>query len=97
MSTHKVSKLVTDTPESAQAVVLSQGSEEVLQDIALVSANQLLQLLDDLLLVAGGEGRGAEDGIELGVGLEGFAEGSELPGGLVEGGGLNGGGVLFIC
>ena len=97
MSTHQLTKLLTDTAQGTQPVVLSEGSEEVLQDIALVSTTELLQLLDDLLLVVGSEGRGAEDGIEFGVGVQDLAEGSELPGGLVEGGGLDGGSVLFNC
>lgn len=91
---HQSRELVADTLEGAEAVVLGQGVEEVLEDVGLVGTGDLLQLLDDLLLVGIGQGRGAEDGRELLVALQGLAEGGDGLGGLVEGGGLGGSGVL---
>jgi hypothetical protein len=63
--------------QQAQSIVLGERAEEVLDDVALVAAGNLLQLLDDLLLVADGEGGGVEDGGELGVLLEDVAERQE--------------------
>lgn len=95
--THKSTELLANTLKSTQPVVLGKSVEEVLQDVALVSAaSELLQLVNDLLLVGGREGRGADDGGELAVVLEGLAEGGEGLGDLVEGGGFGGGSVLFI-
>lgn len=95
VSTHESREFLTDAVELTQAVVLSEHGEEVLQDAILVGTDQLLQFLDDGLLVAGGEGGGADDGGELGVGLEGVAEDAQGPGGLIEGGGFHGSDVLF--
>lgn len=96
MRTHKGTELLANTLKSTQPIVLGQSVEEVLQDVALVSATgELLQLGNDLLLVGGGEGRGADDGGELAVVLEGLAEGGEGLGDLVKGGGFGGGSVLF--
>lgn len=92
---HQSSELLADTLEGRKAVVLGQSLEEVLEDVGLVGTGNLLQLLDDLLLVGHGERRSAEDGGQLGVGLQGLAEGSDGLGGLVEGSGLGGGSVLF--
>jgi hypothetical protein len=94
VSAHESSELVTDTAEQTETVVLSEGSEEVLEDIALVGTGDLLQLCYDGLLVRDGQGRGGEDAGKLGVGLEGGTEVDEGLGGSVEGGGLGGGGVL---
>jgi hypothetical protein len=88
VSAHKSSELLADTTEQTETVVLSKGSEEVLEDIALVGTGNLLQLCDDGLLVRDGQGRGGEDASELGVGLEGGTEIDEGLGGSVEGGGL---------
>lgn len=96
MRTHKGTELLANTLKSTQPVVLGKSVEEVLQDVALVSAaSELLQLGNDLLLVGGGEGRGADDGGELAVVLESLAEGGEGLRDLVEGGGFGGGSVLF--
>lgn len=94
VSTHESRELLTDTIQLAQPVILSEHGEEVLHNTALVGADQLLQLLDDLLLVVGGEGGGADDGCELAVGLEGVAEDRQGAGGLVEVGGFHGRDVL---
>lgn len=96
MSTHERSKLLTDTLQDTETVVLSQSDKKVLEDVRLVSAGDFLQLRDDGLLVCVGEGGGAEDGGQLFVGLEGFAEVGDCFGGLVEGGGFGGGGVLMV-
>lgn len=96
MRAHQRPELVTDALQHAQPVVLGQRAQEVLQDLALVAADQLLQLGHDLLLVADGQGRRADDGGQLAVGLEGVVEGGERPGGWVEGGRFDGGSVLFV-
>ena len=93
MSTHEGSKLLSDALKQTETVVLSQSLEEVLDDVALV-AGELLQLLDDLLLVADGEGGRGDDARQLAVGLEGLTEGGEGLGGLVESGSLGRGSVL---
>lgn len=94
MGAHQSRELVADTGQGAEAVVLGQGVEEVLEDVGLVGTGNLLELSDDLLLVGIGQGRGAEDDIQLLVGLEGLAEGRDSLGGRVEGSGLGGSGVL---
>lgn len=94
MGAHESTKLLANALQNAQAVVLGKGSEEVLEDITLVGASNLLELGNDLLLVGVGQGRGTEDGDQLLVGLQGLAEGSDSLGGRVEGGGLGGGSVL---
>lgn len=96
MRTHKGTELLANTLKSTQPVVLGKSVEEVLQDVALVSAaSELLQLVNDLLLVGGREGRGADDGGELAVVLKDLAEGGEGLGDLVESGGLGRGSVLY--
>lgn len=94
MGAHQSAELLADTLQSTETVVLGQSSEEVLEDVGLVGASDLLELGDDLRLVGVGEGRGTEDGDQLGVGLQGLAEGSDGLGGRVEGGGLGGCSVL---
>lgn len=94
MSAHQSAELLADALQSTEAVVLGKGREEVLENVGLVGTGDFLELRDDLLLVGVGESRGTEDGDQLGVGLQGLAEGSEGLGGRVEGGGLGGGGVL---
>lgn len=97
MSTHKGTELLANALQNAQPVVLSQGVEEVLEDVTLVTARELLELTNNLLLVRSREGRGADDRGQLAVRLQGLAEDSEGPGGLVEGRGFDGGSVLFIA
>lgn len=94
MGTHQGRELVADTAQGAETVVLSQGVEEVLDDVGLVGTGNLLELGGDLLLVGNGQGRGAEDGVQLLVAVEGLAEGRDGLGGRVEGSGLGGSGVL---
>lgn len=94
MSAHQKSELVDDIGQQAEAVVLGESAEEVLE-VALVGTSDLLEFRDDGLLVRGSEGRGGDDAGELAVGLEGITEGVQGLGGSVEGGGLGGGGVLF--
>jgi hypothetical protein len=91
---HELAELGADAWKQAQAVVLGEGSEEVLDGLAR-GAGTLLQLGNDGALVGGGQGRGLEDGDELGVLLEEAAEGGEALGGGLEGRGLDGGRVLF--
>lgn len=97
MSTHKGTELLANAFQNAQPVVLSQGVEEVLKDVTLVTTRELLELTNNLLLVRSREGRGANDRGQLAVRLQGLAEDSEGPGGLVEGRGFDGGSVLFIA
>jgi hypothetical protein len=96
VSTHEGLELLADALKETETVVLGQSLQEVLDDVALVATGDLLKLLDDLLLVAGGEGGSSDDAVQLAVGLEGLSEAGESLGGLVEGGGLGRGSVLFI-
>lgn len=95
VSAHQGSELLADTVEGTETVVLGKGLEEVLDDTGLVSTGDLGELLNNGLLVGVGESGGAEDVDELGVGLQGLAEGSDGASGLVEGRGLGGSGVLI--
>ena len=97
MSTHKGTELLANAFQNAQPVVLSQGVEEVLEDVTLVTTRELLELTNNLLLVRSREGRGANDRGQLAVRLQGLAEDSEGAGGLVEGRRFDGGSVLFIA
>lgn len=94
VSTHQGVELLANTLEGTKTVVLGQGLEEVLEDVALVGTGELVELLDDLLLVGLGESGGTEDGDQLGIGLQGLAEGSHSLGGLLESRGLGGSSVL---
>lgn len=93
---HELGEVLGDGLEQAEPVVLGEGLEEVLDDAFLVlAADQLLQLGDDLLLVALGEGRGGENLGELRVLLEDVVQVLEGLGDGLEGGGLGGSGVLW--
>lgn len=95
MSTHQLRKLLTNTAQQPQPVILRKRRQEVLHDVALISgAHDLLQLRDNGLLVRDRQRRGGEDADEFRVGLEGRAEAVQGLGGSVEGGGFRGGGVL---
>lgn len=92
---HQHSEFLTDTLQNTQPVVLGKRLEEVLQDVLLVgAAGDLLQLRDDLRLVARRQGRRVEDRGQLRVPLERLAESGEGLGGLLERGGLCGCRVL---
>lgn len=65
---HQLGKLLRNTLEDAQAVVVGQGLQEVLDGLA--AAGSLLELGDDGGLVGIGESRGAQDGGELGILLD---------------------------
>jgi hypothetical protein len=92
---HELGELGADAGQEAQAVVRGEGGEQVLDGLAS-GADALLQLGDDGGLVGDGQGRGLEDGDQLGVPLHQVAEGDEALGGGLEGRGLDGGRVLFI-
>lgn len=97
MRAHKSLKLLTNSLEHTKSVILRQSPEEVLHNVAVTAgAQKLLQLRHDRLLVADGQGRGAQDGGQFAVGFEGVVEALEGCGGLVEGGGFDGGRVLFF-
>lgn len=88
-------KLLADTLQNAQAVVLGKGLEEVANGVGLVGdVGGLLDLGHNLALVLGGEGRGAQDGLKAGILLEGLGEALDGLGDAVEGLRLDGGGVL---
>ena len=98
VSAHQGSELLADTLEGTETVVLGESLEEVLDDtglVGLVGTCNLEELIDDSLLVLVGKHRGAEDGDELLVTLEGLAEVGDSTGSLVESSGLGGSGVLF--
>lgn len=84
VSAHQSRKLLHNSLQQAQTVVLSQGVEEVLHNVALVRAGNLVELLHDLLLVAGREDRGLEDGGQLGVLLEDLTQLGESLGDLLQ-------------
>lgn len=93
-SAHQLAELGANALEEAQTVVLGQGLEEVLD--GGVGASGLLELGDDGGLVGGGQGRGVEDGGQLGVLGDQAAQLVQGGGGRVERGGLDGRGVLFV-
>lgn len=95
VSTHQSRKLLADTLQQTQTVVLSKGLEEVLDNVTLVTG-KLLELLDDLGLVGGSQGGSGDETGQLAVGLEGLAENGEGLGGLLKVGGLGGGSELFV-
>lgn len=95
MSADEGRELLADTLEGTKTVVLSEGVEEVLEDVSLVGTGDLLELYDDLLLVVRAQGRGVQNFAELVVGLEDSAQVGQGLGGRVESGGLSGSGVLL--
>lgn len=86
-------ELGADAAEQGQAVVLGEGVEEVL-DRLVGGAGALLELGDDGGLVGGAQGRGPEDGRQLGVLLDEAAQPAEGSGRGVQGRGLDCGSVL---
>ncbi len=91
---HELVELAADAGEEAEAVVLGEGGEEVLDGLAR-GAGVLVELGHDGALVGGGQGRGLEDGDQLRILLDQGTEGGKAPGGGLEGGGLDGGRVLW--
>ncbi|KUI62376.1 hypothetical protein VP1G_11342 [Cytospora mali] len=91
-SAHQLGELGADASQQGQAVVLSQGAEEVLD--GLVAAGGLLELGDDERLVGGGQRGRLEDLDQLGVLGHQVAQLAQGGGGRVEGGGLGGGRIL---
>jgi len=91
---HEGAELLGNTLKLVEPVVLGQSLEEVLDGVVLVLATErLLDLSNDLCLVAGVEGGGLKDGLELDVSLEGGSEGLETLGGGIQRVGLDGGSV----
>ena len=86
-------ELLNNTGDEAQSVVLGEGGEEVLNGLVL-GVDLLCELINDSLLVGLGEGRGVQDGGELGVLLEESAELVEGIGSSIDAGRLDGGSVL---
>ncbi len=99
MRAHQRLKLLAHALQRAEPVVLGQRLHETLDGVCgFVAAGlgRLEELLHDLGAVRRGEGGGAQDGGEVGVGLEGAQKGVEGAGGGIQGGGFGGGGVLFL-
>ena len=92
-SGHDLVELLADTLEEAETVVLGEGVEEVL-DGGGAGAGLLGELGDDGGLVLVAQGRGLEDGGQLGVLLDDGGEAGQGLGGGIEAGGLDGRGVL---
>jgi hypothetical protein len=90
---HDLGKLLADALEEAEAVVLGESGEEVL-DGGGAGAGLLLELGNDGGLVLGAQGRGRKDSGQLGVLLDDGGEAGEGLGGGVEARGLDGRGVL---
>jgi hypothetical protein len=68
---HQSAEFVTHALEQAEAVVLGQDGEEVLDCAGLVgAAGVLFEFGDDLGLVGVGECGRVEDGLEFGVGFD---------------------------
>ena len=83
---HKLVKLLTNTFQQRQSVVLSQSSEEVLDSVGLVlTAGVLLKLGYDLGFIVSAEHGSGQDSLEFWVGLEDLAKRGEGFGGGVEG------------
>lgn len=74
---------MADALEETESVVLGEGLEEVL-DGGAAAAGLLDELGNNGGLVLGAQGRGGEDGVELGILVRNGAEGSEGLGGRVE-------------
>lgn len=92
-SGHQGTELLADASEETKSVVLGKGLEEVLDGVVL-GTDLLDELLDDGGLVVIGQGRGREDGAELGIVLEETTELGDGAGSGIEGRGLDGGRVL---
>lgn len=93
---HEGGELLADALEDAEAVVLGQGLEELLEGL-VGDAGGLLELADDLLLVLDGEGGRGQDLLQLRVLLEGGLQVLHGAGDGLEGGGLGGRGVLWFA
>ncbi len=93
-SAHELAKLGAHAGKETQTVVLGQGGQEVLDRLA-GNARALGELGDDGALVGDGERGDREDGDQLRILLQQGVEGSDTLGGRLEGGGLDGGRVLF--
>lgn len=94
-STHQLSKLLTNSLQKCQSIVLGQSFQEVLDGITLIlTTGVFLELLDDLRLVGCRESGCLHDGSELSIFLEDVVEGLERAGNAVESRGLAGCGVL---
>lgn len=91
---HELGELAHDRGQQAEAVVLGEGGEEVLDVGVALDARDLEELGDDGALVGGRELRGAEEGGELGVLFEDGADRGEGAGRGLEGRRLDGGRVL---
>lgn len=95
-SADKFGVLLAHRAQDVQSVHVRQSGKEVLDDVAFVTRDLLLQLLDDLALVIGGQcGRG-KDRVELVVLLEDVVEVLEASGCVVEGLSLRTGGPLHV-
>lgn len=92
---HDLVELFADAAEEAEAVVLGEGLEEVLEGGA-VAAGLLDELGDDGGLVLGAQGRGRQDAGELNILLDDGAEVGEGLGRGLEGRRLGSGSVLII-
>lgn len=92
---HELAELGADALQDGEAVVLGQGLEEVLDRLVVGGhGGGLFELLNDLVLVRGGEGGRVQDRGELGVLCEDGGQGGEGLGRRVEAGGLGCCGVL---
>lgn len=89
-----LAKLLADALEDAEAVVLGQGGEQVVDGL-VGGAGLLLEFGDDGGLVLSAQGRRGEDGGELGILGDDSVQLRDSLGGRVEGRGLNSRGVLF--
>lgn len=94
-SAHQLAKLGANLGQEAEAVVLGQNLEQVL-DGGAAGARRLLELSNDGALVGGSQGRGDEDGGKLGVLLDQLLELGQAAGGRLERLGLDGRGVLLF-
>lgn len=94
-SADELGKLGDDTGQETEAVVLGQGLEEVLDGL-VCDARGLGELGDDGALVGWGQAGGVEDLGELRILLDEVTEAGDGLGRGLEGGSLDGGGILYI-
>lgn len=81
---HQLAVLLADLAQEAETVVLGEGGEEVLDDVALVARDLLLELCNDLALVVGRQHRRGQHRLQVRIVLEQLVQRIEASGRVVE-------------